>query len=85
MQVKIEQNANRIIAKITGDVSGEIEGTIEGGRITFSYYALATYGHENQGNGIWIISDDQDTINGTWEMMGSWEYLSGKWNLTKIE
>ncbi len=81
IEVKIEQNAKGIIAKMTGDISGKIEGAIEGHRITFSYYAVSQRGGSISGTGIWVLSDDQDTINGTWDMGGQ----TGKWNLMKIE
>jgi hypothetical protein len=86
--VNIKQNGNIITGTMSGHSTGVIEGVIKGNEIIFDWEMKPRRsGGVKFGKGIWVVSGDQVTLNGTWKSGSSASIAqpNGIWNLTKIE
>ena len=86
--VNIKQNGNIITGTMSGHSTGVIEGVIKGNEIIFDWEMKPRRsGGIKFGKGIWVVSGDQVTLNGTWKSGSSASNAqpNGIWNLTKIE
>jgi hypothetical protein len=86
IEVKIEQDNEKITGLITGSRTGELEGVIKGNTITFNFHWIGVELWSNfYGEGSWIVSDGPVNLKGSWKSITKSRGANGIWNLTKIE
>ena len=84
IEVKLEQNKDKITGTFSGDRSGELEGIIDEDVIKFKWFLIDSPGGSKTGKGEWKVSNEGQILIGTWARTGIGS-TKGKWTLTRIE